>query len=385
MMSDLLDLLDDHNEIMAQSDSSEEESSKPQFQKPMWVNASDVAAITGYNKYADILQLTSDYIYKGRDDLLLADETLDVRPMSEAAFLQESLCKTRNPQELEFLVSEVPETHIDLQDLNQKIEQQVEQSTRLLKPHEQEVLAKAVSEKSLTSEDVDILKKVDTSSLAACDKEALSSAISGTIDVQAVESLLNKKTVTDEECTKLVKQLKSNVNRSYGSRKEHVAIRLYEMKTGHRVTNNNDRLYKLKFVNDQYDPYFWVCGKVDGIVHKPGSLDRCLLEVKNRKNRLFHNVPLYDQIQTMIYMKMLGCSFCDFVQCLTTPRGPKIAVNEITVNQQLWAVVQRRLYKFIDMIYKLRDSPELRHRFIQADSSGKYAVLHEMCDWIVSD
>ena len=42
----------------------------------------------------------------------------------------------------------------------------------------------------------------------------------------------------------------------------------------------------------------YICGKIDGIENNE------LIEVKNRRNRLFEFIPLYEQIQTEVYFRL---------------------------------------------------------------------------------
>ncbi len=357
---------------------------------PLWINASDVSGITGYNPYCDHVQMLTDYLYKGRDDLTEKDEEDGVQVISEGEFIMSCLEKTRDHKKVSQLLECKPDTHTELQDLNNKIDEEVKNACSVLTSEEKQVIEKVVNKEDLKEDDISTLKSLcEDQSLAAEEKQVISCILANpkkkdfkNIDLKKVQALTDKTTMTSDEQQLLAKKLRGNVNKSFGTMKEHIAIKIYEQRTGHRVRNNNDRLYKLKFVKDECDPYFWICGKVDGITDKRGSPDRCLLEVKNRKNRLFKNIPIYDQVQTTIYMKMLGCEFCDFVQCLNTSRGPKISINEITINHQLWSVVQDRLYKYIDLIYRLRDDHDLRQSVLRQDRESILEFLNSECEWI---
>ena len=71
---------------------------------------------------------------------------------------------------------------------------------------------------------------------------------------------------------------------------------------------------------------FYIVGKVDGISFQldASSEDarewheiKVVVEVKNRIGRIPLEPPLYDQIQLVTYMLMLGCPFGDLVQAMT--------------------------------------------------------------------
>jgi hypothetical protein len=86
-------------------------------------------------------------------------------------------------------------------------------------------------------------------------------------------------------------------------------------------------------------PLFYIIGKVDGVSHQ---LDishsdahqwrpiRVVVEVKNRVNRIPQDPPLYDQIQLVAYMIMLGCDCGDLVQSITTPSSAASAASSST-------------------------------------------------------
>ena len=60
---------------------------------PLWINASDVSGITGYNPYCDHVQMLTDYLYKGRDDLTEKDKEDGIQVMSEGEFIMSCLEK----------------------------------------------------------------------------------------------------------------------------------------------------------------------------------------------------------------------------------------------------------------------------------------------------
>jgi hypothetical protein len=239
---DILDLLKSDPEDIHHEDvsSDSEEDGKKQNHSPLWVNASDVSGITGYNKYTDILQVTSDYIYKGRSDLLAKDEAYDVKPLTESQAIDVSINKTSDAEAIMSLVNSVPETHTDLQKLNNQIEDQVQQAAKVVTNKEQEILEKLLKGEDIDTDDRSVLQDglSTKSNLSQQEQETLTKIATNTLpseiseeDLAQIGNIINKKTLTDDEVDKLTTQLKSTVNRSFGARKEHVAIRLYEQQT----------------------------------------------------------------------------------------------------------------------------------------------------------
>ena len=85
------------------------------------------------------------------------------------------------------------------------------------------------------------------------------------------------------------KYIDGHINKTRGIINENKIIDKYE-KNQTKIKFNNSKLYKIKlFTFDIYEIY--ICGKIDGII------DDELIEIKNRRNRLFEFIPIYEQIQ----------------------------------------------------------------------------------------
>ena len=61
----------------------------------------------------------------------------------------------------------------------------------------------------------------------------------------------------------------------------------------------------IKFSNQKTKEDFIlrISGKVDGIEGE--GEDQILIETKNRRRRLFDDIPIYEKVQMCIYMKMM--------------------------------------------------------------------------------
>ena len=58
--------------------------------------------------------------------------------------------------------------------------------------------------------------------------------------------------------------------------------------------------------------FYKICGKVDGFCKKDNI--EYIFEIKNRKNKIFTDIPIYEQIQLLIYTKILNNNNVIFVQ-----------------------------------------------------------------------
>ena len=70
----------------------------------------------------------------------------------------------------------------------------------------------------------------------------------------------------------------------------------------------------------------YICGKIDGIE------DNQLIEIKNRRNRLFEYIPIYEQIQIEIYLRLTGLQTGKLIQNYNESTSEIIIKN----NDTLW-------------------------------------------------
>lgn len=91
-----------------------------------------------------------------------------------------------------------------------------------------------------------------------------------------------------------------------GKRNENIGLDKYEKKEKIKVTNRNQQIYycNLHFINETLK----IGGKIDG-VHE----DK-IVEHKQRLNRLFDKIPIYEQWQLMLYMYITGTKKSILVQ-----------------------------------------------------------------------
>jgi hypothetical protein len=98
-----------------------------------------------------------------------------------------------------------------------------------------------------------------------------------------------------------------------GKKNEEGSIQILEKKTNQTIHSKNSKVYKSYI---QYNDIsgipkrFLIRGKVDGI-----SEDLKIIEVKNRQNNFFSSIPIYEKIQTHVYMFLTGISESLLVQC----------------------------------------------------------------------
>ena len=117
-----------------------------------------------------------------------------------------------------------------------------------------------------------------------------------------------------------------------GSKNEDKIIKEYSKKYNTKVTDNNSKLYKILLFNiNKYNIY--ICGKIDGIENNE------LIEVKNRKNRLFTFIPEYEQIQIQVYFKLTGLSTGKLIQNYNEEQSILLINKDINI----WNMIENEL------------------------------------------
>ena len=147
-------------------------------------------------------------------------------------------------------------------------------------------------------------------------------------------------TVLDKNNTKEIKEYMNGfVNKKRGIKNEDNIIQQYSKKHKKNITHNNSKLYKTKlFTLDNND--FYICGKIDGIENDE------LIEVKNRKNKLFSFIPEYEQIQIEIYFRLTNLKKGKLIQNYNDEQS----IILIEQNDDLWSLIQTELNNISNII-----------------------------------
>jgi len=138
-------------------------------------------------------------------------------------------------------------------------------------------------------------------------------------------------------------------------------------------------------------------GKIDGmtdvLVVEEGEdgewrMEPIVIEVKNRVNGFRDPPPVYDQIQTTVYMKMLDCRQADLIQCITDDRA-KVHVSRITLDDPplhtgaAWKdILVPRMFKYAQVIYKVRSNPMLRLAILNSEEEAQRNIILDLCPWL---
>ena len=136
----------------------------------------------------------------------------------------------------------------------------------------------------------------------------------------------------NKDNSELKNYINGHINKNRGIKNEDKIIKEYSKKYNKKITNNNSKLYKIHLFDiEKYKIY--ICGKIDGIENNE------LIEVKNRKNRLFTFIPEYEQIQIQIYFKLTGLSTGKLIQNYNDEQSI-LSINE---DNHIWDIIIQEL------------------------------------------
>ena len=110
--------------------------------------------------------------------------------------------------------------------------------------------------------------------------------------------------------------VKGSTNTNYGIKNENKGTLEYTKLTGNTVYNYNRFVKMPLFDEKKLELSVILGGRVDGVLlDDTGKISR-VVEVKNRTSRLFYNLRDYEKVQTMIYMKLFNLNSLDLIEIL---------------------------------------------------------------------
>jgi hypothetical protein len=150
-------------------------------------------------------------------------------------------------------------------------------------------------------------------------------------------------------------EIQGRVNKMRGSLYENKGINQYERKTNKVITHRNSETYE-KIVKKTLEYNIILRAKVDGIDRE----HNCLIEHKNRVNRLFEEIPDYEQVQMEIYMRMTGLERCQLIQT----HFKETSELDFNATEKGWKSIKKQLILTIDSIHNLLNNKDEMIRFI---------------------
>jgi len=172
------------------------------------------------------------------------------------------------------------------------------------------------------------------------------SASDGNGSVSASEAKSTRQDERSEVASHLRAHVDSWVGRSRGLAQEASIINDYERQTGARVHGRNDRTGYLRIGGTD----IVLVGKVDGVDASSGMV----VEVKQRRSRLFSCVPLYEKVQCEVYSRMFDTPGTIHVQRF----GSQVVRTKLLRDDALWERVQKELARFENDVKRVLELPD---------------------------
>lgn len=252
-------------------------------------NVSDIASLTGYNKYKtslEILDLIITYFYKTYPELKSDNNYISIKDQ-----YKENLNK-------------------------------------------------------LSLDNKNIINKLMSESLDSSDK------LKNTTD--QIKNIVNDVTSLDIADKKIITDYITNSNnKNYGTYNENNTIKKCNDKSEYTITDNNSELYI--YESDKFNTR----GMIDGYCMYDG--EKHIVEIKNRKNRIFNFIPIYERIQVYYYMKSCYIDKVLFIQMKDDDIDESVIDD---IDEELFEETQCRLNIICDLIDELKSDKKLRDAII---------------------
>ena len=304
------------------------------------ISCSDIAAVTGFNPWSKIDELFEKYLYQDLDELMMADaECLDTEFLTTEQEIQKILQKIDTKDKEQFDAINAVTKDSTILNNNVKAEDMIKQIQQLMK-------------------DSGIVSKISTSELKFMENE-FKGRVRKNYGVHCENPSLDKYEqvmgfpVTDRNMETLKMKVMPEISHENlvtsqsksSSQTEQEPVDAFAM-----LINGSKRLskelalaaqnggVKKRRVSDK--PSFVLIGRVDGISrqldmsHEDASQwkeNQVVVEMKSRVRGISSPPPLYEQIQLVAYMIMLGCSCGDLVQSVAKKREPEVVRIDETV------------------------------------------------------
>jgi hypothetical protein len=153
----------------------------------------------------------------------------------------------------------------------------------------------------------------------------------------------------------LQNEIKGRVYMTRGTKYEKKGIDQYQHKTKKKITNRNEEMIE-KVVKRLPEYTIMLRSKIDGI----DRANNCLIEHKNRVYELFDEIPVHEQVQLEIYMRVTGLSKCKLVQT----HFNEVSEIDFVPTTQGWKEIKTKLIATMIEIHDLLGNEDKLKTFI---------------------
>lgn len=176
------------------------------------------------------------------------------------------------------------------------------------------------------------------------------------------EKAVEKASLAKKVAKTIEKQAKKSINTQRGTKKEATDLEILQ-RTVPNVRAGNDRSYFLNVSRGEGTYGAFVIGRIDGFDQSTDTI----YELKSRSSRLFHRVCEYEEIQCLLYAKMLRKEKIVLVE---TYRGEQLLYpmrfqnNTFGPSQLIWENVQTQLQQVVQNLNRIEEDEQYRQKII---------------------
>jgi len=156
----------------------------------------------------------------------------------------------------------------------------------------------------------------------------------------------------------------SYCNKQMGIKLEKPAIERYEHEYNVKVDSLSNYVKKEFYESNRIK--WWIGGRVDGMI----GIDK-VVEVKNRQNRLFDSIPIYEKNQLSTYMYSLNVTHGVLVQMFKN----ELKVHDTQLDIRWFeTVILNKLKKFCEFMDEFVCDGMLKDVFMSVDKTDKKRI-----------
>jgi PD-(D/E)XK nuclease superfamily len=149
------------------------------------------------------------------------------------------------------------------------------------------------------------------------------------IFTQAKKAINSDSKLSSTQKAEVLEHVRSKVYTTHGTRSEDKTSD--KVSVDEKVTLVRDEQFYSLPICTLDSNHFVLVGKIDRIEENPDG-SRTLVEIKNRTNRLFRQVVVYEYIQVQVYLQMLGLVNARLVEQYNN----QVLSHPITRDEDMW-------------------------------------------------
>jgi len=174
------------------------------------------------------------------------------------------------------------------------------------------------------------------------------------------------KNVSEEEKKEITKSITNLTNTKFGINNEFDVTKIYENIKSCKVIK--DDIYRKKKIIDNEKYSVCIGGKIDGI----NLNENCIIEVKNRMNRMFYELRNYEKVQIMCYIYLFGKEKGHLVEALRKKTGTEINIIDVEFDNEYITYIIDKIKDFSEYFYNFINNREDKLRIL---SDNKEDIL----------